>query len=280
MPDQASTRSRTDQNNSTFWNELCGTQLAKSLGIVDDSIASLKKFDDWYFDYYPYLTTHIPFDDVTGRQVLEVGLGYGSVAQRLAEAGADYVGLDIARGPVSMVEHRLRQNGLPGSARQGSILAAPFPDRSFDLVVAIGCLHHTGDLQRAIAECYRVLRPGGTLVMMVYYAYSYRRFVQARKETLAYLWYETIGHRGAVGASSSMDRAAYDSNQSGEAAPHTDWISIRSLKSYCRMFSSYRATLENIDNGVPFHRARPRKDLLKTSYPRWVGLDLYASARK
>lgn len=64
MPDQAATRSRTDQNNSTFWNELCGTQLAKSLGIVDDSIASLKKFDDWYFDYYPYLTTHIPFDDV------------------------------------------------------------------------------------------------------------------------------------------------------------------------------------------------------------------------
>jgi hypothetical protein len=66
--------------NSNFWNELCGSQLAKYLGITDSSIESLKKFDDWYFGFYPYLYRHIPFEQLKNREVLEVGLGYGTVS--------------------------------------------------------------------------------------------------------------------------------------------------------------------------------------------------------
>ena len=40
-----------------------------------------------------------------GKKVLEVGLGYGSVAQRIAENGAVYTGLDIAEGPVEMADY-------------------------------------------------------------------------------------------------------------------------------------------------------------------------------
>jgi SAM-dependent methyltransferase len=268
-----------DQN-AAFWDELCGTQFAKSLGVTDNSPASLKKFDDWYFAFYPYLFIHIPFEDMKDKDVLEIGLGYGTVAQRLAEAGARYRGLDIAAGPVGMVNHRLRQAGLEGSAQQGSILAAPFPDQSFDFVVAIGCLHHTGDLKKAIAECHRVLRPGGKLVFMVYYAYSYRRFFQARKETISYFFRELFGHRGVVGQSAEIERAAYDTNASGDGAPHTDWISNRSLRAYCKDFSSYSGQPENIDNGAPFEKSPPRRELLKTWYPRWFGLDLYSTAVK
>src|SRR5262245_55785290 len=124
--------------NASFWNELCGTSFAKALGVTDDSPASLKRFDDWYFTFYPYLLVHIPFEDMNGKDVLEVGLGYGTVSQRIAEAGARYRGLDIAAGPVWMANHRLQQAGFCGHARQGSILAADFPNSSFDFVVAIG----------------------------------------------------------------------------------------------------------------------------------------------
>ena len=82
--------------------------------------------------------------------MLEVGLGYGTVSQKLAQCGAIYTGLDIAEGPVSMVNHRLSSNNLNGSASQGSILAPPFETESFDAIIAIGCLHHTGDLSRAL----------------------------------------------------------------------------------------------------------------------------------
>jgi SAM-dependent methyltransferase len=266
--------------NASFWNELCGTHLAQSLGITDDSPASLKKFDDWYFAFYPYLFTHIPFEDMKGKDVLEIGLGYGTVSQRIAEAGGRYHGLDIAAGPVSMANLRMKHVGQGGSAQQASILAAPFADESFDFVVAIGCLHHTGDLKKAIAECRRVLRPGGKLIFMVYYAYSYRRFIQARGDTISYFLRELIGQRSVVGTSAAIERAAYDANAEGDAAPHTDWISIRSLRSYCKDFSRFSGHIENIDNGPPFTRSAPRRELLKTWYPRWFGLDLYAEAVK
>ena len=277
MPDTLDKNS-IDAKNAAFWDELCGSSLAKYLDIKDSSPSSLKRFDDWYFAYYPYLFTHIPFLQMKDRDVLEVGLGYGTVSQRIAESGARYQGLDIAAGPVAMVSDRLRQTHLPGTARQGSILAAPYPDESFDYVVAIGCLHHTGDLPKAITECRRILRPRGQLIFMVYYAYSYRRIFQATVDTLRYFGRETAGYRGSVTASHASQRRAYDSSATGEAAPHTDWISIRSLRSYCREFTSFVATLENIDNGIPFKWSRPREELLNTRYPKWFGLDLYATA--
>ena len=267
------------KKNTEFWDELCGSQLAKVLGIKDSSVGSLKKFDDWYFDFYPYLNRHIPFEQMKGKKVLDIGLGYGTVAQKLAEAGADYTGLDIALGPVSMVNHRLTQNSLPGQAVQGSILEPNFGNGEFDYVVAIGCLHHTGNLQLAINQCYRLLKPGGKLIFMVYYAYSYRRFRMVPGLTLMTLLRETFGYRGVVGAGSDRQRAAYDSSSEGGGAPHTDWISERSLNHYCKDYSSFQATIENIDQEVPF-RLTPRKELLKTRWPAIVGLDIYATATK
>ena len=122
--------------NKAFWNELCGSQLARRLGVVDASKASLKKFDDWHMNFYYYLQDHIPFAEFDGKHVLEVGLGYGTVGQRIAASGAHYSGLDIALGPVHMMNDRLAQNELHGAALQGSILDAPFDDETFDWVVA------------------------------------------------------------------------------------------------------------------------------------------------
>ena len=134
-----------DDKNIAFWNELCGTGLARQLGIVDQSAASLKKFDKWYFALYPYLPSHIPFAGVAGRKVLEIGLGYGTVSAQLMEAGAQYHGLDIADGPVTMARHRAALFGKTAEVQTGSALAIPYADATFDQVVTIGCLHHTGD---------------------------------------------------------------------------------------------------------------------------------------
>jgi SAM-dependent methyltransferase len=277
IEDQSSTVAA---RNASFWNELCGTNFARALGVLDDSPASLKRFDDWYFAFYPYLFIYIPFEDMKAKDVLEVGLGYGTVSQRIAEVGARYHGLDIAAGPVWMVNHRLQQAGLYGQVRQGSILKADFRNSSFDFIVTIGCLHHTGDLQAAIYECHRILRPGGKLLCMVYNAYSYRRLYQARRETIRYAFRELLGYRGVAEARTSKERAAYDVNTVGDAAPHTDFVSRRSLRYLCRQFSRFAAQSENIDNGTPFEKAPPRRELLKTLWPRLCGLDIYATAVK
>lgn len=268
----------TSKQNADFWNELCGSQLASELAVTDSSVDSLKRFDDWYFEFYPYLFDHIPFEQLRDKYVLEVGLGYGTVAQRLA-SGCRYAGLDIAQGPVQMVNHRLAQVGLQGKAIQGSILEPPFEKGTFDAIVAIGCLHHTGDLQLAINRCYELLRPGGKLIFMVYYAYSYRRWYNCMGQTLHYLGRELFGYRGVVGGSSGSDRASYDKNAKGLGAPHTDWISIRSLRYLCREYSRYSPVLENIVQEVPFSRI-PREKLMESKLPRIMGLDLYVTATK
>lgn len=267
------------QKNAAYWDEMCGSHLAKSLGITDSKPDSLKRFDDWYFDYYPYLAEHIPFKQLQGKSVLEIGLGYGSVSQRLADAGALYQGLDIAAGPVGLVNTRLAQLGLPGSARQGSILEAPFADESFDHVIAIGCLHHTGDLVKGITECRRLLKPDGSLIMMVYYAYSARRYMQETSTTLRYAWREFCGYRGVVELTGAQARASYDTNSEGHAAPHTDAISGRSLMHLLRDFKSASYRIENISQEPPFRRYT-REQLLKTKWPQRLGLDIYARAIK
>ena len=167
-----------DQMNSEFWNELCGTGLAKSLGITDHTPESLKRFDDAYFAFYPYFLPIIDPARTAGKDVLEIGLGYGSLGQKLAEAGCRYHGLDIAANAARMTNLRLQMQGFQGRAVQGSAHAMPFPDESFDFVYSIGCFHHTGNVQRCFDETYRVLRPGGVAVMMVYNKFSFRQWTR------------------------------------------------------------------------------------------------------
>ncbi|MBV9752132.1 MAG: class I SAM-dependent methyltransferase [Hyphomicrobiales bacterium] len=271
-------RSSIDEENADFWSLICGSAQARQLGVTDFSPKSLKRFDDWFFSFYPYVFLHIPFSEMEGQDVLEVGLGYGTVSQRLAEWGARYKGLDIARGPVELVNRRLSQAGLAGEARVGSILEAPFESESFDCIVSIGCLHHTGDMGRSIDECWRLLRPGGQLLIMVYNAYSLRRWVQARRATATLWLHERLGYRGVL-ASASGERRSYDTNELGEEAPHLDVISITSLRHLFRGFDKFSARRENIAQEPPFAH-RSRNELLKSFWPRIGGTDIYASARK
>lgn len=85
-----------DKKNIEFWDELCGTSLAKSLGITDHSAQSLERFDRFYFDMYPYLKKYFDMEKMQGLKVLEIGLRYGSLSQMLASKGCRYYGLDIS----------------------------------------------------------------------------------------------------------------------------------------------------------------------------------------
>ena len=108
--ENAPSQTEIDKRNTDFWNELCGSKSAKVLGIKDSSTASLKKWDDWFFSFYPYLLDRYLNDNYANKIILEVGLGYGSVGQFLGKKGANYHGLDIALGPVQMMRNRFEQS--------------------------------------------------------------------------------------------------------------------------------------------------------------------------
>jgi len=263
------------QRNAEFWDELCGTHMARQLGIRDASPQELARFDAAYLELYPYLLGYFPREWVEGRQTLEVGLGYGTLSEALARMGADYHGMDIAAGPVGMVRHRLESvpGARPEQVQQGSVLELPFPDASFDLVASIGCLHHTGDLFGAIQEVRRVLRPGGRLVLMVYNRRSLRRLVAVPVAA--------VRHRGEQASADEEMRARYDATSDGAAAPHTDFVTAAELRGLLHGFKDIRVERRNMDGlPIPYVAEHSRSALMSLRADRLLGLDLYVTAQR
>lgn len=274
--DDSSQRSL-DRRNAEFWNELCGTGLARAIGITDATTESLSRFDDAYFGMYPYLMDYVTPYALNGKKVLEIGLGYGTLGQRLVERGADYHGLDISPGPVMMMRYRLQQLGRQPNVREGSALEMPYDAETFDYVYSIGCLHHTGNLQRAIAEVHRVLKLGGCAIIMLYNRHSFRQFVRVTLPR----WREWLNKRKAKVFRGEDVRAMYDTNSVGEAAPHTDYVTRREAGRLFAGLSRVCIDVQNFDSfGLPGRILFiPREECLN-NIGRVLGLDLYITAVK
>jgi SAM-dependent methyltransferase len=105
---------------------------------------------------------NLAFDAVaqaSPRHVLEVGSGPGYFAERVQrELGAEVVAIDISPRMVELA----RERGV--AAEVGDVQELPFPDASFDCAVTNWMLYHVSELDRALAELFRVLRGGGRLV--------------------------------------------------------------------------------------------------------------------
>jgi SAM-dependent methyltransferase len=268
-----------DAANAEFWNELCGSHLATSLGIRDRSLESLRRFDEAYLDYYPYLVRYAKWPQLKGQKVLEVGLGYGTLGQKIAEAGASYTGLDLAEGPVKMMKHRLRMQNLSGNVIRGNILSAPIHSGALDCVISIGCFHHTGDVRGCIEQTFRVLKPGGTAILMLYNKFSYRQWLRWPKPTFIGLANE-LGFSGGRVSANPQQRAAYDSNIAGSAAPETTFLSIRELQKMFANYSRVRFHKENCDELMLRGRVLSERKTLLTSLGKLWGLDIYIEAQK
>jgi SAM-dependent methyltransferase len=267
-----------DKQNAHFWNELCGTGLARSLGITEPSPENLRRFDEAYLRFYPYLGRYVYTQDLKGQQVLEIGLGYGTLGQVLSLQGCRYHGLDIAGNPVAMMRFRLSLLGLEGGDRVqvGSALEIPYKDRSFDFVYSIGCLHHTGDLGRGITEVHRVLKDGGQAVIMLYNRHSFRRMISLP----VYLRNLLLGRSTVRASFSEWVRTWYDKDGKGEAAPHTDYVSRPEVRRLFKAYGTVRIESQNFDPLVLKGRLLVPRERFLNNLARVMGLDLYITATK
>lgn len=121
---------------------------------------------------------------VRPRRILEVGCGWGELAEWLArETGAEIVAVDISPRMVELA----RERGV--DARLADVQELPFADGEFDCVVAAWMLYHVPDLDRGISELARVLRPGGTLVAVTnsrFHLLELRELVGSGPSTLTF----------------------------------------------------------------------------------------------
>ncbi len=115
-------------------------------------------------------------------QVLEVAVGTG-LNLPFYPAGSTLAGIDISPAMLAIARDRARVLGVDADLREASAGALPFADASFDTVVCTVSLCNIPDDRAAIAEMYRVLRPGGRLVLLDHVA-SDRRWVLAIERLL------------------------------------------------------------------------------------------------
>lgn len=155
-----------------FWqkNPLCSNGIPYLLGSRE------------YFEYYNKLRENIEsisysyalheYKDFLGKKVLDVGSGNGYVLSKYAAEGAEVFGIDITQAGIDLCKKRFEYLQINGNFQVADAQDIPFPDNTFDCVCSMGVLHHVPDTQKALDEIYRVLKPGGRLIVMFYHRNS------------------------------------------------------------------------------------------------------------
>jgi SAM-dependent methyltransferase len=96
-----------------------------------------------------------------GRDVLEAGCGEGYGADLIADVARRVIGLDYDESAVAHVKARYPRVEM----LHGNLASLPLPDGAVDVVVNFQVIEHLWDQAQFVAECRRVLRPGGVLLM-------------------------------------------------------------------------------------------------------------------
>jgi len=113
-------------------------------------------------DFHAFALDHL---DLRGdEQVLDVGCGTAIALGRLATRGTGLALVGIDRSPGMVSESRGRERTERVRWVAGDVGALPTPDRAYDVVLAMHMLYHASDVEAAVGELRRVLRPTGTLL--------------------------------------------------------------------------------------------------------------------
>lgn len=130
-----------------------------------------------------FVEPHIPrfaeFPRWAGKRVLEVGCGIGTDTINFARAGAEVTAVDLSERSLEIARTRAQVYGLNNiTFVQSNVedLTQSIATSLFDLVYSFGVIHHTPHPERALSQMSAVLRPGGTLKLMVYHRYSWKVF--------------------------------------------------------------------------------------------------------
>ena len=150
-----------------YWNERI-----HDLEMTDQPVGTRAFFDDldeYRFDKLHYLPQLVDFAGYRGRSLLEVGCGIGTDLLRFARGGAIVTGVDLSRTAIDLARANFALHDMqPHALEIANGESLPFADASFDVVYGHGVIQYTADPARLIAECHRVLKPGGEAIFMVY----------------------------------------------------------------------------------------------------------------
>lgn len=135
--------------------------------------------DEYHFDKLHHLLRLIDFNGYAGRRVLDVGCGTGVDLVRFARGGARVTGVDIAESAIALATKNAACQRVTAGLCVANGERLPFEDGTFDFVFAHGVVQYAADDRALVAECRRVLAPGGTAFFQVYNRISWLNALSA-----------------------------------------------------------------------------------------------------
>lgn len=114
-----------------------------------------------YLEYEKAHIKHIYKRD----KVLEIGAGIGTYTHSLLKTGAFVVATDISPSSLKIIKKKYKEYSAKLSIKVADIELLPFEDKTFDVVCSAGSLSY-GDNQVVMNEIYRVLKPGGRVIIV------------------------------------------------------------------------------------------------------------------
>jgi ubiquinone/menaquinone biosynthesis C-methylase UbiE len=119
------------------------------------------------------LATALPY--AASARVLEAGCGTGMILKEIAPVARFAVGVDLSQGMLAQA----RARGL--AVVHGSVTDLPFADAEFDLAYSFKVLAHVEQIERALEEMARVVRPRGHIIAEFYNPWSLRGLIKRLK---------------------------------------------------------------------------------------------------
>ena len=140
-------------------------------------------FEDITQKRYQGREWHVPvvahFSAFHGKDVLEVGCSIATDGLEFAKNGARYVGVDLTPKSIDLAKERFSLFDVPGRFEVANAEKhLPFPDNTFDHVYSFGVIHHSPVPESIVREIHRVLKPGGTVTVMLYNRTSINYYVE------------------------------------------------------------------------------------------------------
>ena len=117
--------------------------------------------------------------------VADLGAGEGTLAQLLAQRAKKVIAIDHSPKMVEFGTRLAKEHGLPNlEYRLGDIEEIPIDDHAVDLVIFSQALHHANQPPKALSEARRIVKPGGTLVILDLLGHSFDK----ARELYADIW--------------------------------------------------------------------------------------------
>jgi len=168
------------QNIQAFWGALYDSLYGEADQDItrEQLIEALDAMEDMFRLRGHMAVVEMPPSELAGKRVLEIGPGAGGHSALFARHGARVTAIDITRPRAQATAKKFKILGADDCmAMQGDAEALPFDDGTFDVVYSNGVLHHTPDTEKAFDEVFRVLKPGGRAVIMLYCKSSWHYWI-------------------------------------------------------------------------------------------------------